>query len=63
MLGYNTMREVLVWVELEESEFAEIIYWKEGSEDSIRLNKEALSSSLNYWNREQLIITKSAFPT
>lgn len=47
MLGYNTMREVLVWVELEESEFAEIIYWKEGSEDSIRLNKEALIENHN----------------
>lgn len=47
MLGYNTMREVLVWVELEESEFAEMIYWKEGSEDSIRLNEEALIENHN----------------
>ena len=45
MLGYNNMREVLVWVELENSGEAELAYWN--NYDTIKINASAIKESSN----------------
>lgn len=45
MLGYNTMREVLVWVELEKPGKAELAYWNNG--DTVKIKATAIEESSN----------------
>lgn len=45
MLGYNMMREVLVWVELEKSQEAQLIYWHQS--DTVIIKKIADKESSN----------------
>lgn len=45
MLGYNTMREVLVWVELSQPGEAEFVYWHQS--DTVRVRKVAVKESSN----------------
>ena len=44
MLGYNTHREVLVWLEVKDAKSVELAYWPAGKpEAAIRLTKERLN--------------------
>jgi alkaline phosphatase D len=45
MLGYNTMRQVLVWVELEEPGEATFVYWNNG--DTVKIKATAIEESSN----------------
>jgi len=45
MLGYNTMREVAVWVQLEDQGYAAIQYWEEGKEEKVMISETFYSEN------------------